>query len=1014
MSSLAPLHRSDTDLFAAGLGAALARAVAPARLAAAGLLVVFAALLALPLQAQAQTLTTFVSNTDQPLQTHFNEFYAAQSFVTGANPDGYVISELQIRLNEVGAAAVKIRKNNSDNEPGDLVATLTNPVTLTADSLNTFTAQPGTTLALDASTTYWITWGEGVASFADLAKVNLTLGTAETGETGWSIGNEYLSKIFESLTTWTYSSFSFLIVIKGTLGATTTTTNTPATGKPGISGTAAVGQTLTATTSGITDADGKTKAENDDSGYAYTYQWILVDGNTETDISGETLSTYTPSSSDVGKTIKVRVSFTDDLDNAETVTSDATAVVTVASSCAELWCATLTVRSLSDGHRGCVNSQVAARRCSNTDNLTEDGFSHGGTDYAVTSVQVRTDGELRLFLNPNLTTATGSLVLLAGPERFAFAHADTEGVNYRYWDSSGLSWTALSTVELKLVEASTVATLSDLEIEDGADAEVALTPGFSSGTTTYTASVANSVSRITLTETPVDANAWVDYLDGDGTALTDLDTGTTGHQVDLDPGDNVIQVKVTAEDGVATRTYTVTVTREAGQPVTVDIEPNYDSIGAGLEDLVFTLTREGATTAELEATVTIVQDQSWLVNSDRSHTVTFTAGSATATLTLAASRFSFDPDTSGDLTATVAVAGVSSGEATVEMVSTADPPITISYDMSSYTFAEDAADVEIYMVATLDPAYPRAPSRSFFVNFSTLPDTATFTEDYVTIILTSQFVHGNYAPDASGFVARKRLRHNNGDYFGVENDEVYEGPEGLVVRIARDASLPPGLLQFAYHDGTTCESHTCPLTIEYPVTITDEEDRQVLSLSAAPASSAEQDDDTTTSVTENVSTLTVAAASPKTFATEQSITLTFGGTADYGAHYSVSPVDADANATGHQVVLPAETASVEVTVTAATNDTADSDRSILVTGSREGTAFGTATTITLLDDETTTSTPVPELVGAEVPVSGDRLILTYDVDLDLGGRLPPSEAFTDEDDGDEVTVQSVAEGCRDE
>ena len=107
-----------------------------------------------------------------------------------------------------------------------------------------------------------------------------------------------------------------------------TTTNTAATGQPVISGTAAVGQTLTATTSGISDADGKTKAEDGDSGYAYTYQWILVDGNTETDISGETSSTYTPSSSDVGKTIRVRVSFTDDADNAESpFTSDQTATV---------------------------------------------------------------------------------------------------------------------------------------------------------------------------------------------------------------------------------------------------------------------------------------------------------------------------------------------------------------------------------------------------------------------------------------------------------------------------------------------------------------------------------------------------------------------------------------------------------------------------------------------------------------------------------------------------------------
>ena len=60
LSSLAPLHRSDTDLSAAGLGAALARAVAPARLAAAGFLVVFASLLAVATAAQSKETKYFV------------------------------------------------------------------------------------------------------------------------------------------------------------------------------------------------------------------------------------------------------------------------------------------------------------------------------------------------------------------------------------------------------------------------------------------------------------------------------------------------------------------------------------------------------------------------------------------------------------------------------------------------------------------------------------------------------------------------------------------------------------------------------------------------------------------------------------------------------------------------------------------------------------------------------------------------------------------------------------------
>ena len=93
--------------------------------------------------------------------------------------------------------------------------------------------------------------------------------------------------------------------------------NTPATGGPTIGGTAQVGETLTASTSNIGDADGLTNV-------TYSYQWIRSDGSTDTDILDATGSTHTLVDADEGKTIKVRVSFTDDADNEETLTSTAT------------------------------------------------------------------------------------------------------------------------------------------------------------------------------------------------------------------------------------------------------------------------------------------------------------------------------------------------------------------------------------------------------------------------------------------------------------------------------------------------------------------------------------------------------------------------------------------------------------------------------------------------------------------------------------------------------------------
>ena len=86
-----------------------------------------------------------------------------------------------------------------------------------------------------------------------------------------------------------------------------------------ISGTALVGQTLTAV---IDEPDGLLADDQ------ITYQWIRVDGMTETDISGATDSTYTLVDDDEDKTIKVEVSYTDNANFAESLTSEPTATVT--------------------------------------------------------------------------------------------------------------------------------------------------------------------------------------------------------------------------------------------------------------------------------------------------------------------------------------------------------------------------------------------------------------------------------------------------------------------------------------------------------------------------------------------------------------------------------------------------------------------------------------------------------------------------------------------------------------
>ena len=108
-------------------------------------------------------------------------------------------------------------------------------------------------------------------------------------------------------------------------------------------------------------------------------------------------------------------------------------------------------------------------------------------------------------------------------------------------------------------------TLSGLMLSDGAT----LTPEFSSNELMYTASVAHTVSRITVTPTKVQTAATIGYM-----LATDADVAMDGHQVNLSDGENEIRIMVTAPGpnaGVTTDdvvlTYTVRVTRMAAPPV---------------------------------------------------------------------------------------------------------------------------------------------------------------------------------------------------------------------------------------------------------------------------------------------------------------------------------------------------------------------------------------------------------------------------------------------------------------
>ena len=371
-----------------------------------------------------------------------------------------------------------------------------------------------------------------------------------------------------------------------TSGATDTVASrpnsSPASGAPTINGTAQVGETLTADTSGIADDDG---LEN----VSFSYQWL---SSRDTEIGGATSFTYTLLASDEGKAIKVRVSFTDDADNQEMLTSAPTAAVAAPAQAdsedepSELSYLTVVVtEDDSDPDNVFTTFTITwndAEDCSASYNAYLDGVvgdpihlgsaaSEGEQIAAsLTNVSAESIGfDAKLYCG---TIGSGRLVDSLWIPEYSRSF-DTVPISRAYLPKPGTY--------------STEPGLTVLTVSSGT-----LTPAFHSQTLNYTVpDVANADGRITLTTTTKAEYYTVAFMPGslyfyislcshggqqtslsyqDDTGdplypLTDADADTPGFQMELDEGENVFKIRVwpNCENG---HIYKLTVTRAANAP----------------------------------------------------------------------------------------------------------------------------------------------------------------------------------------------------------------------------------------------------------------------------------------------------------------------------------------------------------------------------------------------------------------------------------------------------------------
>ena len=115
------------------------------------------------------------------------------------------------------------------------------------------------------------------------------------------------------------------------------------------------------------------------------------------------------------------------------------------------------------------------------------------------------------------------------------------------------------------------ATLESLALANASDAVLDLAPPFNPGVTAYAASVGYEVDQVTVAAGMGYPDATVQFLDGTDAALADANAAP-GFQAALAVGANTVKVKVTAEDGKATETYVLTVTRATAGTLPLTVE----------------------------------------------------------------------------------------------------------------------------------------------------------------------------------------------------------------------------------------------------------------------------------------------------------------------------------------------------------------------------------------------------------------------------------------------------------
>ena len=238
--------------------------------------------------------------------------------------------------------------------------------------------------------------------------------------------------------------------------------------------------------------------------------------------------------------------------------------------------------------------------------------------------------------------------------------------------------------------ASSDATLSALALSSGT-----LSPTFDAATTTYSATVANATTSLTVTPTVNQANATVKI---NGTAVT---SGSASAPIALSVGANTITVLVTAQDGT-TKTYTVSVTRAASSDATLSalalssgtLSPTFDAATTTYSATVANATTSLTVTPTVsQANATVKVNATAVTSGSASASIALSVGANTITVTVTAQ----DGTTK---TYTTTVTRAASSDATLSGLALSSGTLSPAFDAATASYSTSVANATTSLTVT--------------------------------------------------------------------------------------------------------------------------------------------------------------------------------------------------------------------------------------------------------------------------------------------------------------------------